>query len=155
MSCLFDVFWGYPNYPIRKWYILTRLHNSRKRFCILQEDTWLMDSFNLRNLFLEVWNLFQMYHLWVAWRNVKQTAHLKKTSNFGGCTGILLITVKHMGSCKLQNFGGSLCQFCAIRLFSFSVYLSIYLSIYPSIYLSFHLSTHLSIRLFMSEIKIN
>ena len=64
-----------------------------------------MASCNLRNLFLEVWKLAQMYHFlsWVAWGEFIQTVYLTKEVEMWWELKILLITVSHMASCNLRN----------------------------------------------------
>ena len=41
INYLFELFSGYPSYPIQKWYIWASFQTSRKRFPKLQEATWL------------------------------------------------------------------------------------------------------------------
>ena len=41
INCLFELFLGYPSYPIQKWYIWASFQTSRKRFRKLQEAIWL------------------------------------------------------------------------------------------------------------------
>ena len=41
INYLFELFSGYPSYPIQKWYIWVSFQTSRKRFRKLQEAIWL------------------------------------------------------------------------------------------------------------------
>ena len=42
INYLFELFSGYPSYPIQKWYIWASFQTSRKRFRKLQEAIWLI-----------------------------------------------------------------------------------------------------------------
>ena len=42
INYLFELFLGYPSYPIQKWYIWASFQTSRKRFRKLQEAIWLI-----------------------------------------------------------------------------------------------------------------
>ena len=63
-----------------------------------------MASCNLRNLFLEVWKLAQMYHFlnWVTQETRKEFIWQKRPK-YGGDLKISLITVSHMASYNLRN----------------------------------------------------
>ena len=41
INYLFELFLGYPSYPIQKWYIWASFQTSRERFRKLQEAIWL------------------------------------------------------------------------------------------------------------------
>ena len=40
INYLYELLWGYPNYPIQKWHIWASFQASRKEFRKLQEAIW-------------------------------------------------------------------------------------------------------------------